>query len=217
VATKRSLDDMLKALENSFTIDDYLELRNRFPDEDTAIWMVMGSNESSPSFGMDFTYQLEQEFKQFDLPVELFLGVLDGDKGYLDLLCLRLLEALSRREKLTKQNPHAVATNLAIGDALVDFLIGAVLESVSYYSIKVPDSFQVLLKYRLRLFENAIKEERVLKHRRVMVALMMAENPSLSARGLAKQTGLSPSTISRWMTDDDFMSYVKMFRTHPPR
>ena len=177
----------------------------------------MGGDESSPSFGMDFAYQLEQEFKRFDLPVELFLGVLDGDNGYLDLLCLKLLEALSRREKLVKQNPHAVAVGLAIGDALVDFLIGAVTESVSYYHAKLPDSFQILIKYRLRLFENAIKEERVLKHRRVMVALLMAENPDLSARGLAKRTGLNPSTITRWMTDEDFRSYVKMFRAQPPR
>ena len=179
--------------------------------------MVMGSNESSPSFGMDFAFQLEEDFKCFDIPTELFLGVLDGDEKDTDLLCLRLLEALSRREKLVKQNPHAVAAGLAIGDALVDFLIGAVVESVSYHTMDVPDSFQILLKYRLRLFENAIKEERVLQHRRVMVALLMAENPNLSARGLAKQTGLSHSTITRWMSDDDFMSYVKMFRSRPPR
>jgi hypothetical protein len=217
LAKERSLRDLSRALQSAFSIDDYLELRDRFPGEDTALWTVMADDESSPSFGMDFAYQLQDEFKRFDVPVELFLGVLDGDKGYLDLLCLKLLEALSRREKLTKQNPHVVAANLAIGDALVDFLIGAVIESIAYYNIRVPDSFQILLKYRLRLFENAIKEERVLAHRRVMVALLMAENPDLSARGLAKKTGLSASTITRWMSDAEFMSYVKMFRAHPPR
>jgi hypothetical protein len=187
LSSQTKCNTMLRCWRYSFTIDDYLELRNRFPGEDTAIWMVMGSNEASPSFGMDFAFQLEADFKHFDISPKLFLGVLDGDGNDSDLLCLKLLEALSRREKLVKQNPHAVAANLAIGDALVDFLIGAVTESISYYRAKVPDSFQILIKYRLKLFENVIKEERVLKHRRVMVALLMAENPGLSARGFGSQ------------------------------
>ena len=217
MANERSLDDLVSALQSSFLIDDYLELRRRFPEADSPLWMIMASDNTTDSFGLDFAYQLEKDFERFQIPIELYLGVLDGDSDNIDLLCLTVLEALSRREKLETKNPHAVAANLAIGDAMVDFLCGAILESISYYGLKLPHSYQILLKYRLGLFHNSIKEDRILKHRRVMVALTLAENPGASARTIAKRTGLSPSTITRWMSNDDFRSYVKMFRAHPPR
>ena len=217
MTSNRTIDQLEAALTNSFSIDDYLELRRRFPENDSPLWMVMSSDHSSPSFGLDFAFQLEDELTKFHIPVEMFLGTLDGDSGHIDLLCLTTLEALSRREKLGLENAHAVASGLAIGDALVDFLCGTVLECISYYSLPVPHSFQILLKYRLGLFENTIKEDRVLKHRRVMVALIIAENTGASARQIAKRVRMSPSTITRWMSDQDFMSYVKMFRARPPR
>jgi hypothetical protein len=213
-----TLEQLRAALENNFSIDDYLELRRRFPkSRDTALWMVMGADDSSPSYGMDFAYQLQADFKKFRIPIETFLGTLDGDRDYIDLLCLSTLEALSRREKLMRDNPHTVGSGLAIGDALVNLLCCAVLECLSYYSLPPPDSFQILLKYRLQMFDSSIKEQRVLDHRRVMIALFVAEHPSDGVREIARSTGLNASTISRWMADKEFMSYVKMFRAYPPR
>ena len=217
MTSNRTIDQLEAALTNSFSIDDYLELRRRFPENDSPIWMMMGSDDSSPSFGLDFAFQLKDEFDKFQIPVELYLGTLDGDLDNVDHLCLNILENLSRREKLRHKNAHTVASGLAIGDALVDFLCGTVLECISYYSLPVPHSFQILLKYRLGLFENTIKEDRVLKNRRVMVALIIAEHTGASARQIAKRVRMSPSTITRWMSDQDFMSYVKMFRARPPR
>ena len=150
----RSLAELDAALQHLFSIDDYLELRARFPEEDTPLWMVMGSNASSPSFGLDFAFQLQHQLENFGIHIKKFLGALDGDPDKTDLLCLAVLEALSRREKLVLKNAHAVASGLAIGDALVDFLCGAVLECVSYHDLPLPHSFQILLKYRLGLFEK---------------------------------------------------------------
>lgn len=214
---RRTLDELETALQHLFSIDDYLELRRRFPKNDSPLWMVMGSDSNSPSFGMDFAFQLQGELAKFGIQIDMFLGTLDGDRGHVDLLCLAVLEALSKREKLVRENAHAIASGLAIGDGLVDFLCGTVLECVSYHNFPLPHSFQILLKYRLGLFESAIKEDRVLKHRRIVVALIMAENTGASAREIAKRIGMSPSTVTRWMADEDFMSYVKMFRAHPPR
>jgi hypothetical protein len=215
--SERSLAELVEALTSSFSIGDYLELRRRFPEKDTALWMVMASDKNSPCFGLDFAFQLETDFKKWGIPVETFLGVLDGEPDDIDSHCLYLLEALSRREKLEREHPHAVAAGLAIGDAFVNFLCGAVLESLAYYELPPPNSYQVLLKCRLKLFDNEIKEQRVLKHRRVMVALLIADNPNESARSISRMTGLNASTISRWVADEDFMSYVCVFRAHPRR
>jgi hypothetical protein len=214
---ERSLAELENALTRSFSIDDYLELRRRFPQRDTALWMVMANDANSPWFGLDFAFQLEADFKKWGIPVETFLGVLGGESNDIDLQCLSILEALSRREKLERENPHAVAAGLAIGDALVNFLCGSILEALAHYQMPPPDSFQVLMKCRLKLFDNEIKEQRVLHHRRVMVALLMAENPNESARSISRMTGLNASTISRWMADEEFMSYVHIFRANPPR
>lgn len=44
----RTVGELSTALERQFTIDDYLELRERFPEADTALWMVMGADRGTP-------------------------------------------------------------------------------------------------------------------------------------------------------------------------
>ena len=212
----RTLDELTASLELAFSIDAYLELRRRFPEEDTALWMVMGSN-GECSFGMDFAFQLQPEFRKFGIPVETFLGTLDGDPDEIDRLCLLTLEALSKREKLERHSPHAVATGLAIGDAFVNFLCGAILECLSYYQMSPPHSYQILIKCRLRLFENSIKEQRVNHERQIMIAHLMSQNPGAGVREIARMTGMNASSISRWLANEKFLSYVRMFGKIEPQ
>jgi hypothetical protein len=137
------------------------------------------------------------------------------DSDDIDLLCLSILEAVSKRENLVKEKSHAVASGHAIGDALINLLCCAVLECLSYYGEPPPHSFQILIKYKLQMFENSIKQQRVLRDRKVFVALFVAENPAFGVREIARGTGLNASTISRWLADEYFLSYVKMFRAKP--
>lgn len=199
----------------AFKIDDYLELRKRFPRSDSPLWMVLASDENSPSFGLDYAYQLESDLERFGIEIENFLGTLDGDDGYADLLCLRILEAVSHRKIVEEKRPHAVASGLAIGDSLIDFLCCSVLEAISYYGMRPPHSFQVLLKVRLGLFDNAILADRRLGHRRTLIALFIAENPAMSLREVSRSTGIHFSTISRWMADPKFIASVKAFQFSP--
>lgn len=212
---KRTRKTLLKDLEWSFTIDDYLELKRRFPDSDTALWMVLASDNSSPSWGMDFAFQLEGDYERFGISIHSFLGALDGDPDNIDKFICEILNALSEREKALTENPHAISAGKAIPNALVDFSIGTLVEAFAYYGYPPPDSFQILLKYRLGLFKSTLKEERVLKWRRTMVAKFVAENPSLSNRQIAKTVGVNVSTISRWMGEEDFQRYVRMFQAPP--
>jgi hypothetical protein len=57
-----------------------------------------------------------------------------------------ILEAVSRREKLVKENTHAVASGHAIGDALINLLCCSVLECLSYYDEPPPHSFQIQMQ-----------------------------------------------------------------------
>ena len=215
LSSNRTSEQLLQAIERSFKIDDYLELRKRFPDQDTACWMVMANDKASPSWGMDFAFQLETDFEKFGISIHGFLGTLDGAPEDIDRFALEILAAISDREKRIRENPHAVSAGHAIGDTLLDFSICTILEALAYYGDSPPDSFQILVKARLNIFDNSIKEKRVLKLRRMFVAKIMAENSEWSFRQLANATGLNVSTISRWAADPDFASYVEMFRQGP--
>jgi hypothetical protein len=210
--SERSLQELYYALERSFSIDDYLQLRRRFPDEDTALWMFLATDGSCEDYGFDYAFQLQAEMEKWGIPIKTYLGVLDGDFELIDKHCLCILEALAKREKL---NSHAVGAGLAVGDALVNFLCAGVLEAIAYYSLPMPDSYQILLKYRLKLFDNEIRDERLMKHRRVIIAKLIAETPGASIRSIARMTGLNASTISRWMADEDFNRWVRIWRDPP--
>ena len=215
MAEKRTKEDLLRDLQRSFAIDDYLELKGRFPNFDTALWMVLANDDSSPSWGMDFAFQLEGDYERFGISIKSFLGTLDGDPDVIDKFACEILNALSDREKALTANPHAVSAGKAISNALVDFSIGALVEAFAYYGYPPTNSFQILVKYRLGLFKSVLKEERVLDWRRTMIAKFVAENPTLSHRQIAKSVGVNVSTISRWMGEEKFQSYVRMFQAPP--
>ena len=105
---KRSLDELKSDLTESFSIDDYLELRSRFPDEDTPLWIVLDSDNSGINYGTDFAFQIEGQLKQFEIEIGLLLGTLGGDQDDIDLLCLQTLEALSKRQKLEAETTQVV-------------------------------------------------------------------------------------------------------------
>ncbi len=175
----------------------------------------MANDKASPSWGMDFAFQLETDFEKFGISIHGFLGTLDGAPEEIDRFALEILAAISDREKRTRENPHAVSAGHAIGDPLLDFSICAILEALAFYDYSPPNSFQILVKARLNIFDNSIKEKRVLKRRRTAVANIMAENPDWSFRQVANATGLNVSTISRWAADPDFVRYVEIFRQGP--
>ena len=99
LSSNRTREQLLQAIERSFEIDDYLELRKRFPDQDTACWMVMANDKASPCWGMDFAFQLETDFEKFGISIHGFLGTLDGAPEEIDRFALEILAAISDRER----------------------------------------------------------------------------------------------------------------------
>ena len=210
--TERNFEDLEDDLTSNFKIDDYLEMRRRFPGEDSGLWMVLAHGETIVPRGIEYAISLEPEFKKFDLNLMHLLGVLDGDTMDIDQLCLECLKAISEREKLEATEAHAVANGTVIGDALIDFLIGAILESISFYELEVPHSFQVLTKYRLGLFNNRIKEGWSQQNRKNGIARVIAQNPKMSMRKVAEAVNVNVGTISRWMKEPDFQKTIEIFR-----
>jgi hypothetical protein len=96
-------DQLIQRLEHKFSIEGYLQLRRRFPGEDTALWMVLAADSTSIDWGMDFAFQLEADFKKFNISMGYFLGTLGGVNGDVDRLCLATLEALSARKVASHQ------------------------------------------------------------------------------------------------------------------
>jgi DNA-binding transcriptional regulator YhcF (GntR family) len=62
------------------------------------------------------------------------------------------------------------------------------------------------------MFNNAISQQRLAEHRRVLTAKFIADNPNTSCREVARKNGVNVSTVSRWLADAEFQSYVEMFR-----
>lgn len=217
--SERSLEELMRDLRDDFKIDDYLELRRRVPGRDINLFLFHHQFPGDEPFkGLDFLFLLEDDFKKHDISADDYVDMLDGDLEAIDRLCLQTLAAISKRQKNAPHTPHAMANGEVIGDALVGHMLVIMAETLSIYQLPIIRSFQILLKVATGAFNSEHKKARELKDKKFMAAAMLAENPDLSDRQLAKKLGVNASTVNRWK-GDDFDRKVNLFRngiSRPP-
>lgn len=93
VSSARQADALLNAFLRSESIEDYIKLRARFPEERTGLLRKR--------YGVfDFAVHLESEVKKHGLSIRAIMGVLDGDPEDTDALCLQLLNSIAERKKM---------------------------------------------------------------------------------------------------------------------
>lgn len=206
--TERSLEELKRDLEEDFKIDDYLELRERFPDADPH-FAIFGHGYDHllgldlEKFGIS-SYDYHLICPQIDCDLDNDAGCLSKEElvQVVDSICRQTLKAISDRQKIVSKSAHAIANGEAISDALIDAIIASLLEWIALYKIKIPPSFQVLVKVRLRIFNSNYVQERTNQQIKGLVAFLSLENPDISIRALARRVGVEPSTISRWMNGE---------------
>lgn len=68
----RTRDALILALQRHFEIDDYLELRRRFPTEDMALWMVMASDIGLRPTGWISLFNWRKIFRNWEYQSKLY-------------------------------------------------------------------------------------------------------------------------------------------------
>lgn len=186
-----------------------MELRARFPEQNWTAGVVIlddGSNLSG-----DFARGLRKEFAAHKLPISEFFGCCNGVINDVDVFSLAVLRAVDRKKK--SQNSHAVSRGSAISIPLVDFLISTILESLGFYKLSPPASFQILLKTHLGIFDSKIVSRQADYQRKKIAAVTLAAgHGELSDREAARQAGVSSTKLNGWMKwDKEFQEWVRHY------
>ena len=190
-----------KSFKADPTIEHYLRLRESFPGVPIEI---------ATSDGIEFVFKFEKEIKELGFDPRQICGILDADLDYQSFVSLKLLEKLTaRRAAVSRGQTHVVSAHGEIGDALVNYIIGACLDALSWNdNLEISRDLIVLIKHQLKLEDNVISRE-VEKRDNAFNAhwiggqlISMGKEPSF--RLVGKIMGVSASTVMRWFPDGDF-------------
>lgn len=207
---KLTFEQELQELSLDFSVSRYLEIRRKYPETNPDGFLFFRPYEDT--IGFEYAITLKQELEKFQILQGTFLGMLDGYLDSIDQLCLEMLAAIDTRENIENEIPHAIANGLAIGDALLDFLINITLESISYHKCEIPHSYLLLLRMRTNLLNNKYVSEQTSRQRRKFAARIVAENPDASIRDIAREMGVNHVTLYAWMKDKKFKEIVERTR-----
>lgn len=203
-------DQDLDRLARDFSVSNYVRFRAIHPDADPFI-SVFYRPYGDPT-GFDYVIDLKKELERFNISQSSVLATLDGYKDGPDRLCLELLSSLAERREKENNMPHSIANGLFIGDALIDFLICLVLESLIYHNLSIPNSYLILLQERSNIFKSIYVSNRMGGRRRKDAARLIAENPGISVRNAAKIVGVNHVTLYSWMKEESFKNRVDRIR-----
>ena len=192
------------------TIQNYLRVRRQFPEVEIQIGAFAG---------IDPLVMLENEFRKQGVDPELVAGSLDADEPSIDALCLRLMERMVEREKISKDEPgHMQKRRAAITDTMVNYLIVTILESLDWneQEVRIPASLVMLIRHQLTgtkpdLHTVYLAKER-LQNIAISVALNLQPNEKLSINKLASLAGIPRSTAARWLKDKEFKQWLEVER-----
>ncbi len=180
------------------TLETYVRLRRTYPK----------TLFSSVQFGgLNPILAIEPQLASAGIELELMMGVLDADEGAINELSLRLLENLRDRrsraagEGADKQSPSKK------GDALIDYLIAVMVESIAYNAeLEIPFDLRMLIKQRVGAAKSDLQKASQTaenKGRAVVIGAQMilrGEKPTLEA--VAKFLNVDKKTVSGYFINE---------------
>jgi hypothetical protein len=190
------------------TLENYLLVRREFPEVEIQI---------GEFGGIDALFTLENDFREQGVDPDLIAACLDADEPSIDALCLRLMEKLVEREKLSQGTPGYIQKRrAAISDALVNYLIVTILESFDWVEeeVRIPASLVVLIRHQLTGTNpdlHAAYLSREYKHNlAIMLAQILKPNDKLSINKLASIARIPRIRAARLLKDEDFMYWLEL-------
>lgn len=163
--------------------------------------------------------RVKEECVQFGVDQELIHSAChpsgdlqENDRSHedaVDELSLYLLEALIQQENMERAGvTHLVRIHRQIPNSLIDELALMMLEACSGEYTGPPQALTVLLRARMgRLGRSAFLPRK--SEEKDLAALLLASDPSLSARKMAEIIGVEHTTVLRWLKEEEFRERVK--------
>ena len=195
-----------KAYKLDPSLEHYLRLRRERPDAEIEV-AVLG--------GIDQLFYLEPELKKFGIDPDLVASAMDANPDAISELSLQLMEKIIEARSLAQDGrTHLVRRGLAIPDKLVNWLIGCMLDGLSWNDeLYIPRDLIVLIRERLS-GSNPEYEQASHAHQRRWSAILIgaqlhAQGIEPSFRMLAKALGVAPSTVKRWFPSGEFNAEVE--------
>jgi hypothetical protein len=191
------------------TLENYLTLRLDFPEVEVDV--LLFSDTSA-------IYALKGTLKSQGIDPELVVGAMNGCAPEIDKLCLRLMECLVAKAKLsTDESGFIRRRRSAIDEALVDYLIVLMLEGMGSDPIVIPSSLIVLIRDRLcgpTPDLNTINEARQERENAAAMAARNLKPAEMTSRKLANLTGVSKNKAASWLKKPEFRAMVDDFRKY---
>lgn len=195
-------DELLADLEFPFaaagTLDDYLKIRDKFPDQDFPAYSLVWDP-------LEWIQNLDAVL-EIGVTERDFIRAFEGEASSMDAICLHIL----RREHEFEQTPdksHPVGRKLKESDATINFLVAGLHEACMHYGVRPPGSLMYLTSYRLCGQNSTAKKRSAFRrfahqvYSTFIPILPGVEAPidpaDLSFGKIAKELGVPTSTISR--------------------
>lgn len=192
-------NNLTRAYKDSPTIENYVALRRRHPDEKIEV---------AVSAGLEWLFDAQAKLRQFGIEPDLVASALDADRAAISELSLQLLELIIERQKATKAGgTHLVSRDLAISDDLVNFLINLMLDALDWNNrLIIPRDLIVLIRHQTGGGQDAeFERQETLERQKTQVSVAMIElllgGQPLTIRAISKKMGVNPSTVMRWYPD----------------
>ena len=192
-------DDIDKELSEAFeanpTIANYVKLRRSNPNKEIEVAI---------SGGLDWLLANENTLEKHGIEPRLFAKTLDANLQAISELCLQLLEKITERENAEAAGEtHLIGRDKAISNSLVNYLIAAMLDALSWNDeLNIPRDLIVLVRHQLGGGHNSTilkrQRSREIKMQVIFIGAQLLESEeTLSARKIASILNVNVSTISR--------------------
>ncbi|TQV75765.1 hypothetical protein [Denitrobaculum tricleocarpae] len=187
--------------KNNPTIENYLHLRRSDPDAEIEI-SVFG--------GIDALFAMEDELERFGFDPQTVASIFDADEDAVSSLSLQLMEKIVQAKELTRDGEtHLVRRGIAVPDKLIDWLICAMLDSLSWNNELIIHR-DLIVPIRERLGgPNPQYQQTIDAHEKRQAAIwlaaqMKAQGTEPTIRGIAQHFAVAPSTVARWFPGTSF-------------
>ena len=192
------------------TIEAYVSMRRTQPD--TLI-------EISNTNGLDFLLEDEKPFRDIGIEPAAFASALDANPESQSEISLVLLERLIDRKRIAKGGQaHAISRKISISDVTVNYLIGCLLDALSWTdNLLISRELIVLIKHQLGVDDSDIRSELSraanISRAKFAAAALIDKEEKVTLRKVAKLIGVQPSTVMRWFPDNDLELQGRIYST----
>lgn len=197
--------DVTRAYKDNPSLANYLQLRTAHPAEEIEVGLIGG---------LDPLFAMAQELEQHGFDPGLVAAAMDADHDATSRLSLLIIHKLVEADKLLAAGEtQLVRRGLAVPDKLIDWLICAMLDAMSWTGeLHLHRDLIVLIRERLgsvsSYYQQVVDTHQRRQEAKWLGAQIKARGVNPSLRLVAETMGVAPSTVMRWFPGNTFQVEV---------